>query len=345
MKNHTWIAIIMQLFNFTLIAQNPILLTDQTIKLGGLGEESFYFGFHEGDQVLIDFKELRNKGLKELEIKEYQSGCSIYSDYECKKIEDKEITIPITGTYQFRFYNASLGKRIGKVSIFRLSVEGQESFNSTVYWRTIFDTIYKEHEEQYIIGERYTPKLLIENKSYINSGSNASFKGGKSRITIPFVLPNNTIEWYYEVISSRNKEDIESVSESMKLIGQLGRLIDKNTGTIGFALDAISKPPGGNVCDVYLLPDYDNASLFERKEDGYWKCYTIATRKNVKSDIIKLKEGFQNGSYYLGIKNPDSMYGIHVRVEVVAIIHEKEMGVKTRQIPQITSRKVPFLKN
>ncbi len=47
------------IFNVTIDAQNSISLTDQTIKLGGLGEKYFYFGFYEGDLVKLDFEELR----------------------------------------------------------------------------------------------------------------------------------------------------------------------------------------------------------------------------------------------------------------------------------------------
>ncbi|MBL4708425.1 MAG: hypothetical protein JKY48_08320 [Flavobacteriales bacterium] len=339
-----FVICIMFLFNELIYAQTPISLTDQTVKLGGLGEKYFYFGLHEGDQLQLNFEELRKKGLKEIEIKEYASGQSIYSEYEIKKIEGKQIVIPTTGIYQIRFYNASLGKRIGKIGLTRIPVEGKEKFNSTVYWRTEYDTTYTQQEEKYLIKEEYLPKQLVKNESYINSGSNATFKGGKSRVTIPFTLPLNTVEWYYEVVSDRKKEEIERVGKTMNLIGQITRLIDNNTGAIGFALDAIAVPPGGDVCDVYLISDYENASLFKRKQDGYWTRYPLGSRENVKSDVVKLNGLFNWGTYYLGVKNPDSMHGVHVRLEVVAIVRNMEFGTRTLQIPHVSSRKVAYLK-
>jgi hypothetical protein len=325
--------------------QNPINLTDQTMKLGGLGHEYFYFGFHEGDQVQLNFEELKKKGIKEIEIKEFSSGRSIYSDYEVKKISGKQLAIPTTGIYQFRFYNASLGKRIGKISISRIPSESQEGFNSTVYWRTEFDTSYIQKEEQYVIKEEYIPKSIIDNSQiFINSGSNATFKDGKSRVTYQITLPQNTVEWYYEVVAYRNKDALDKTASVFSLLSQLTKAFD-NTGVLSYTASALTKAPGDNYCDIYLFQDYQNAKLFEQKLDDQFKHFPIANRKNVKSDIVKLGDGYTNGTYFIGIKNPDSMYGINVRLEVVAITYSKEVGLRTVLVPKVSKNQIPYLVN
>ncbi|MEY3084543.1 MAG: hypothetical protein RL037_723, partial [Bacteroidota bacterium] len=59
------ITIILGLFLWTVTAfgQEPIDVTDQTIRISGLKEEEIYFGFAEGDKIIFNFKEADNKEL------------------------------------------------------------------------------------------------------------------------------------------------------------------------------------------------------------------------------------------------------------------------------------------
>ncbi|MCS6822536.1 MAG: hypothetical protein NZ551_11805 [Microscillaceae bacterium] len=50
-------------------------------------------------------------------------------------------------------------------------------------------------------------------------------------------------------------------------------------------------------------------------------------------------------TYYIGIKNPDSMYGISVAINVVAIVLEEEWGTREVRKANIKSREVMFLKD
>lgn len=325
-------------------AQTPITLTNQTTKIGGLSEEVFYLGFQAGDEIVLNFEEQRKKGIKELEIKEYQSGRSLFSEYEIKELNQKMIAAPTTGIYQFRFYNSSLGKRIGKIKIERIPASENDDFNSTVYWKTVYDTTYTTQKEEYIVEERLVPRSIINNSEiFINSGSHATFKGGESRLIYEIPIPKNTIEWYYEISAYREKEAIESLSSSISLLSQLSYLVD-NSGATDFAISSITRPPGDDYCDVYLFPDYENASLFFQKRDTEWKHYPLGNRKNVKSDVVKLKEGYTYGTYYIGLKNPDNMHGVNVKLEVVAIVREVEKAERTIEVPHISSREVPYLR-
>ncbi len=85
-------------------AQSPIIVTETSFKLPILGEEFFYFGFAEGDQLIFSFEELSAKDLKEVEITEFPST-SRYKEYKTKAIQNKKLTVPRTGIYQFRFAN------------------------------------------------------------------------------------------------------------------------------------------------------------------------------------------------------------------------------------------------
>ena len=48
---------------------------------------------------------------------------------------------------------------------------------------------------------------------------------------------------------------------------------------------------------------------------------------------------------YLGIKNPDSSYGINVLVSIAAIVLEQEMDIREIKEPQVTYTKELYLEN
>jgi len=95
------------------------MVTETNFKLPILGEEIFYFGFAEGDQVLFSFEEQNGKDLKEVEIVELPSN-SLYKEFKTSKIQNKTLTVPRTGIYQFRFLNSVLMQKICRLKIQRI---------------------------------------------------------------------------------------------------------------------------------------------------------------------------------------------------------------------------------
>jgi hypothetical protein len=342
MKKNIYFTLTILLFcTVRILGQTPIDVAESTLKVSGLGEEVFYYGFAEGDQLIFNFQEVNGKELKEVEIMELPSS-SKFMDYKTIKIENKTINITTTGIYKFRFTNSAVSGRICKFKIQRVPAsEASKKFNTSVYTRTVYDTTYTPAKEKYLIKKEFkTSSIVPTTDFYINSGSNSTFKGGKSRITFPVTLPKNTQEWYYVFSASREKADMDKAKGSFNLAGQLTKLIDQ-TGALSFGVDMLTKPPGGNFCDVYIL-DFANSSLFEAKEAYQYQ--TSGTRENIKSGVVKMTGG-AGQTYYIGIKNPDSYYGINVAIEVVAITLEEEWGSKDIKKMSVSSHQEQYLKN
>lgn len=342
MRKFLVVGICFLFHSFYLNGQTPIDVAERSFKISGLSEEVFYYGLAEGDLLNFNFQEMNGKELKEIEIIELPST-SKFMDYKSVKIENKTLHIQNTGIYKFRFSNSAMGGRVCKVKIQRTPAnDSNRSFNTNVYWKTVYDTLFKTVSEKYLVKREFKPVALVPTSEfYINSGANANFQGGKSRITIPVILPKGTQEWYYVFSASRDKEDIERVKNSLSLFGQISKLID-NSGTLNFGVDVLTKPPGGNVCDIYLM-DYENSRLFEAK--SAYQYLLIGTRENLKSGIVKISSTNNQQPYYIGIKNPDSLYGIQVLIEVVAVVLEEEWGVRDVEKNTVTSRQIPFLQN
>lgn len=162
-------------------------------------------------------------------------------------------------------------------------------------------------------------ELPVQN-FFINSTSNETWKGGKSKTVYPVSLPENTVEWYYEFTASRDEAEMKSNAKQFSLASQLTSLVDK-TGILKTSVNMFTAPPGANNCNVYLI-DRNEYNNFLSSES--FKYYTIGTRTNYKSGIVQVRGLSSISNPMIAIKNPDGYYGIHVSVQVVAIVSKLE---------------------
>ncbi len=176
-------------------------------------------------------------------------------------------------------------------------------------------------------------KVQAENKFYINSRSNDFVKGGKSRIILPIQLPKNTVSWHYEFTASRNESDVNNTISTFNLLSELSDYAEKEG--LGSAISKLTPPPGANICDIYLV-DKENAHLFRTKEDFDYDIN--GSRENFKAGIVSILSPKEQ-TVYLAIKNPDNIYGIHIGIQVIAMVKTKKTTKKAYRIPVITSYK------
>jgi len=166
-----------------------------------------------------------------------------------------------------------------------------------------------------------TVSIVPQTEYYLNGLLGSSFNPNKrSRITFPFILPENTVEWYYVFSASQ-----QNSTDDFNLLGQLTSLIDI-TGTLNFGMNMLTAPQGSDVCNVFVFQNYDSSQLFEKYE--VFNYFVDHTRLNIKSGTVKvpgypelmgLKGGYK---MYMGIDNPKDLKGISVSIEVVAIVLE-----------------------
>ena len=132
-------------------SQTPIDVAENTMKISASGEQVFYYGFAEGDQLVFNFEEGDGKELKELEIS-FMPSTSIFMYYKTKKIENKVIQIRETGVYKFKFVNSNLfSGRVCKFKIQRIpGSDATKKFNTTVYNRVILDTSDADVQEKFM---------------------------------------------------------------------------------------------------------------------------------------------------------------------------------------------------
>jgi hypothetical protein len=317
---------------------DPIIVTNQSINIAGSitvgawksqhsNEEypdypKLYYGFAEGDEILIDFSTENKKGNQIIEISEFESNSVVYSNKQFQTLEGVKVKVPKTAVYKFEFATNHVFDRQCKVVIKRIPAsEAGKNFNCNVTWKIVNDTTFTVTEERRKVSSSYEAITLQSPIDYyINSGSNAFWLGGKSRITFPVILPENTVEWYYTFAATRNKDEVQATKSRMKLFSDLAQLV---TGmkVLSFGINAITQPPGADYCDVYLLnPQHFQA--FQNKEDDKWGYIPEGTRENLKSGVVKVRNCCTTNTYYMGLKNPDGSHGVSVMIEIVAVVEK-----------------------
>jgi len=160
---------------------------------------------------------------------------------------------------------------------------------------------------------------IIEPRSvYLNGGMRSAF-GGKSRTYLKVDLPPDTKRWYYSFSTSKGKSGVKNLNLAL----QLSSLLADPSGITSQALSAIDVPQGSGSIDVVLC-DFDNIKLFQNKVDNDGGTYTYiieGTVENTKQAIVQINDVTTN-TWYLGLKNPSSLDGINISIEVVAITEE-----------------------
>ena len=293
--------------NFTIPGQVLNILTTSSGEEKGVELPTFFYAFDEGDEVYMDCNIENEKGGIILEVKTEPENLTVYSNRDFKKISNEKFKVNKRGIYKFIFSTNHGWDRKCRFSIRRLPTdESKINFNTTAIKKKKFKTVAVQEPSTY----------------FINSTNNETFKGGKSRISIPVTLPKNTVEWYYIVSSTRNEDEIKGTTKQFHLLGDLNKAIsgiNPTSTVLNLAMNLITQPPGADYCNVYLL-DYTNLGYFSNKQK--FSFILQGSRENVTSGVVKVN-CCNSGQIYLAMQNPDTWYGIHLGIEIVAIVTEE----------------------
>ena len=327
------------LISCKLFGQTPIDVAENTLKIGSFGEEIFYYGFSEGDQILFNFQEVNGKKLKELEIIELPST-SKFMDYKTKKVENKIINLNTTGNYKFRFANTALSSRICKFKIQRIpSSEATKNFNTSVYWRTIYDTTYTTVQEKHLVKSDTIISNLTDQVAKVHSSINAN--GNQNLIDIPF--PPTTVAWSYYIgvdqegrkaFDEANQKFLSTTSDIASKIPGYGAMAALALGTISYFTKVTT---GENV--QFWFMDSTNATAFNQGQSHYFY-----KQGNVISDYGKMITPL-TGRIYLGLVNDNKVQGIDVMVKITTVSINQEWGMRPTQKIHLAPRQEAYLKN
>lgn len=322
--------------------QVPLEVTENTVKINGLGEEEFYYGFAEGDQLIFNFNEVDGKELKEVEIIELPSS-SKFMDYEIKKIENRKVNITTTGVYKFRFRNTAMGGRVCKFKIERIPAsDATRNFNTSVYWKIIYDTTYVPTQEKFLLSRDTTVVSLVDQVAKVSSTS--AINGNPNKNVVDFSLPQGTVSWsYYIGVGHEGKEAFTAATN--KLISSASATVSTMPGYGPMAVLALSgvnyfvAVQGNDNVKYWFITDWDNVQLFNSGQG-----FRQYKQGNVVNDASQMKSPLM-GKVYLGLLNDNMMEPIEVTVKVTAIVVTEKWDTRIVNKMNIASHKVAYLKN
>ncbi len=342
MNKLTILILTVGLFSAKLYGQSTIDIAENTLKVGGLGEEVFYYGFAEGDQLIFNFQEINGKELKEVEIVELPSS-SKFMDYKTTKIENKILNITRTGIYKFRLSNSALGGRICKVKIQRIPAsDATKNFNTSVYWRTVQDTTYIPTEENYLIKSDTIAQEIYSSNPQISS--TRALNGNKNSQVVDFMLPENTISWSF-YIGTGNEGGAEYDNARTSFTQNAAATVSKIPGygpMAALALTGVSyfnKVQGEDNVKYWFISDANNVALFNAGQT-----FMQYKRGDVLNEASQMKSPL-SGKIYLALLNDNTVDPIKVTIKVAAIQVNQQWGTRTIQVMKVSNRQVPYLKN
>jgi hypothetical protein len=331
--------LITTLSSFRFSDQKPIDVAESTFKISPFGEEVFYYGFAEGDQLIFNFEEANGKELKEIEIIELPSS-SKFLDYKSKKIENKTFNISKTGIFKFRFSNSAMTGRVCKFKIQRIPAnDATKNFNTSVYWRTVFDTTYTTVQEKYLIKADTTISNITDQIAKVHSQGNLN--GNKT--TFNFLLPENTVAWSYYIGVDQAGQQVYQ-NATTELASKAAPLLAKMPGygpLAALALGGISyltQLQSGEDIDFYIV-DGNNVNLFLGGQS-----FSYIKKGKVINDYSKMTSPLK-GTWHVCLYNDNAITGVSVSVKITAIIVKEEWGVRPAKKMQVASREEPYLKN
>jgi hypothetical protein len=339
MKKTLFLSMTFTILSFNIsLAQTPVDVTEQTIKVAAFSEEVLYFGFAEGDQIIFNFSEVNGKEVKEVEIMEFPSA-SKFSDFKTSKIENKTINVNTKSVYKFRFYNNALGGRICKIKIQRIpSDEKQKRFNTSVKWVKEQDTTWNSYTKEVLVGydtlkiqktrkvialEEKTEELVLDKTERVHSTTNEN----GNRTNVFFVLPQNqaneyesktVVAWAYWVGVGEESNKAWQQNKNA-IVGAVKGIASMTLSPLGgLALGTLTSlilPTMGENVD-YRLVDETNKNLIYAGQ----QCRVFDFGNGVAGCKRFTNQGVLQGKYYVILVNDNYVQGIDVNVKVSAII-------------------------
>lgn len=341
--------------------QQPVDVAELTLKVGAFGTEELYYGFAQGDQIVLNFEEMNGKELKELDVIELPNN-SKFMDYKTVKIVDKKILVNKKAVYKFVFSNSAMAGRICKVKIQRIpQSETTLSFNTGWKWLTLYDTSYVAYTQDSIVGydTTYTPYTkkelkktdttftqLFDKTERVHSETNLD-SPPESWVTVS--LPSNVatpstynpyhteenIAWSYFIgVGQEGKKAFDDANRNLgNTIAGAASLIPGYGALASLAIKGITNisiPSAGDNVKYFFIANVNGQTITFESGDGI-----AASGRNTK---------YLNGSFSIKLVNDNFRNGIDVNVKVIVMRLNKTWEDVSYQRQNINARKVTLHK-
>lgn len=253
----------------------------------------------------------------------------------------------------FRLANSAISGRICKVKLQRIPANEQaKNFNSTVNWRTLYDTTYTVKDEKYLISRDTIIETVIPHRAERVHSQTAN-NGMPNRSVVTIDIPANTISWsYYLGVGQDSEECFRKAEEKAKqtranlnaasnLANGLAKVDPTGSAAMAaLALKGISYFAVDELADNirYTFTDRPNTELFlagSQMQGAYDHGNGPLSYKKMTSPLA--------GPIYLCLLNDNIREGIDVHIRVSAVTVKENWGIRQVQYYSVSPRQEPYL--
>ena len=294
----------------------PITVSEQTIKVNG--ENEFYFGFAEGDEIIFDLQVVKGKNVKEVEILEYPSSSKFF-EFKATKISDKRIKVNKTAIYKFRLKGGGLGTKICQAKILRVPGSAETAnFNTSVKWNVRRDSTYETRYRKVLVKSDTTVDIFMDRVERVHSQTNLD---NPNRSSFVVELPANkrselqtseVISWAYwfgvgdEGLAQYEKEKKKYLLDQVSTVSALANPV------AGLALGTyvmLSNPPEGDNVHYWLSATLNGEPI------SLGNGNSVVAHKRITN--------ITQGSFRVTLENDNTLNGINVNIKFAAAIVNK----------------------
>jgi hypothetical protein len=331
------IKLIVILFTSTCYGNEPVSVIETTFNPSFTRDTEYLFGFAKGDQIIFSLEVIKGRGVREVEVSEY-NGSSRFSDMKTSKIIDKVIHVSATGIYKFRI-RGSLGTKKCRLTVQRIPANPESiSFNTSVYWKTLTDTSFYTVKERFLVTTDTAVVNLVDKTEKVHSIGNLN----SSKNTFNFVLPANTSSWsYYIGVDQAGQRAFEKATRDLtKNAAPIVARIPGYGPLAALALGRVSyltELQNGEDIDYYIVQNGEELKFLNNNGFTYLK------KGKIINDFSQMSK--RSGLFHFCLKNDNAITGVQVIVKVTAITIKEKWDIREVEKYRLSERKEPFLKN
>jgi hypothetical protein len=253
-------------------AQKSVILADMEFRIRNSSSEVIWFGLEKGDRIEFEVNVYDSATLRSVAFSEYEAG-DIFKEINPTHISKKNIDIVHRGIYYFTLTQAGFlaGKRFGNIKVYRYPAsEASQNFNTTVYWKTVTDTVWY-NETEIILDHIDTISESIVMQHIVLGKRNKD-----NRAVINFSIPDSTQHWSWFIVAGSDGDMTynglnESMSETNAIVRNQGLMTYIALGgKIGYTLKPGSSyvnagfTDSTSIADKFLLSGYVSDSIMKK---------------------------------------------------------------------------------
>lgn len=337
----SWVVLFWSSISFQACPVEPVLVTDQTIRIKG--EQRFFYAFEEGDELTLVVASINGKNIRRVDARIHggdevwsspQLAAQVEGSWKVAKRAVYEIRIQVGAPKTVRFQLYRRPKTLSR-TVFDTQVQWK-TVTDTIrrnYWsktETVYDTSYPTHYRRvhYQTGEE--TYALVERTERVHSKTHLQ---GENRSILTFSLPKlQSNEQHEERLIGVaywlgvGQEGLEHYkTELKKFLGSAAIQVGKKNMLAGLAIGAYAvatNPPQG-----------DNIHYIWSNSTG---------RTLDKGNVTVAFGRFTGGAgdqLTLSLTNDNILNGLNIHIKLVAVVERRyyrQEGYQVRTITPLT---------